>query len=480
MSSESKFRRPRAGLLAFSSRRFHDLGKGTATGTYFERIKKETLQIASALEGELELVETVEVTDYESLDEACRSIDAAAVDCIIAFFHSWAEDNVWIRFLRDYAKETPLLYYYPSKTGISYENLDDENDFVQFLADGGLVGMLVGSGSLKRRGREAKVISGSIGKVKDRIITYVEACRLRTILRESTFGIMPNHNEIMWSTYVDPYRLFSYGPELRFLGYQELYEAGEQVSDGEIQGWKRILDAKIERYDAIDEEKYDASLRYSIALNEIMKSYGLDAMTLNDVSVRIFEEIGLRPGFYHEGINERKSILCPEGDLGIAMAEFLLKMITGKQVNIIEPFYVDESRGIFCGGHAGPNDYTGSIDGEYVRTAVDARFAKTSYRYAGAPFAWLRIPPGQMTMLHVSECDGKLKMVVSLVEAIEGKHRINSYSHGEFKPVGSDVNTFFEQIMGIGTTQHFAVAPGDGREILIEFAQLTGIECSLV
>ncbi len=480
MSCNDKFRRPKIGLLALSSRRFKALGEGTASGRYDERITSESAQIINALCEEVELVFPCEVNDQESLKFAVKSLTLEEVDGILVFFHSWAEDNVWSRFLRDHAGDTPLIYYHPAKSRISYENCDDENDFVQFLTDGGLVGMLVGSGSLKRFGKEARIISGSIDSAKDRIIDHAKACRLRTILRSSTFAIMPTYNEIMWSTYIDPHRLFSYGPELRFISYRELFEVGEGIPEEKIAEWKEDLIQKYPLYDEIDERKFDASLRYSLALEQLMESYGIDALTLNDVSSRIFEEIGLRPGFYPESINENRSILCPEGDLGLAFAQYLLKQLSSEQVNTIEPFYVDESKDLFCAGHAGPNDYTHPSSRDHVKIAVDARFAKSPYKYAGAPFAWLRIPPGKMTMLHISEIDGTFKMVIALIESLEGEHMINGYAHGEFRPVGSEVNSFFEKILKVGTTQHFAVVPGDLRSILHEFGNLCGFECHMI
>lgn len=66
--------------------------------------------------------------------------------------------------------------------------------------------------------------------------------------------------------------------------------------------------------------------------------------------------------------------------------------------------------------------------------ARDVRFAKTSYKYAGAPFAWYRISPGRKTMAQLVECDGRYKLVATLVDSLEGGHILATYSHSIFRP----------------------------------------------
>ncbi|PKL25657.1 MAG: hypothetical protein CVV46_16170 [Spirochaetae bacterium HGW-Spirochaetae-2] len=475
MKKSEKDRKSRIGLLCIGSRRFKDLGTGTKSGTYVQRIEKETQAILENLEPGATVIYPGDVFDHEGLHHAVGRFSEHEVDCIVVVFHSWAEDNVWVSFLRDSCTDIPLVYYYPSKESIPFDTCDAEDDFVEFLSSGGLVGMLVGSGSIKRNDRTAKVFVGSIARIAGRILTYARLCAIRNILKKSRFGLMPAYNEIMWSTYLDPYQVFRMGPEVTFIGYDELSDISDAIDDSEIAAWKQDLLQSFSVDRQIAKEKFDASIRYSLGLLAIMKKYDLDVLTLNDVDMRLFEKIGLRPGFYPKEISESFSVLCPEADVGIAMAQYVLKLMSsGRQVNIIEPFYIDESHDLFCAGHAGPNDYNGPESKDNVKISIDTRFAKTHYRYAGAPFAWLRIAGGRMTMIHVSQCDGKLKLVASLVDSIDGHHSINGYTHSEFKTVGTDISDFFTQLMVIGTTQHFAVVQGDYIDQLRDFSDICG------
>ena len=474
MNRLEKERKPKIGFLFIACQRFRTLGEGSSGGNYVERLARETKAITEELSGELEIVSPGDIYDTNDLNRAIQAFAANKVDCILSLFHSWAEDRIWIRFLRESDSSIPLIYFYPAKESIAFEECGNENDFTEFLVSGGLVGSLVGSGSIKKMGRTAKVICGTIKQRKDDIIQYACLCKIRNILHQSRFGLMPAYNEVMWNTYIDPYRIFAYGPELTFVSYDELASISEKIPEKDINLLKEKLQNMYPSDAGVSEEKFMASVRYSIGLSKIMEHYDIDSLALNDVDFRLFEKIGLRPGFYSDEINESLSILCPEGDIGIAMAMYLLKLLTKKQVNIIEPFYIDTSRDLFCGGHAGPNDYNYPESRDYVKISIDARFAKSNYRYAGAPFAWLRIPPGEMTMVHISQIGNEIKLVAALVESLPGPHRINGYVHSEFRLHDRDINDFFSNIISIGTTQHFELVQGNYIEVMQDLASLCG------
>ena len=57
----------------------------------------------------------------------------------------------------------------------------------------------------------------------------------------------------------------------------------------------------------------------------------------------------------------------------------------------------------------GDHDYTDERYRHLVRISRDVRFAKSPYKYAGAPFAWYRIAPGLKTFAHFSEANGRFK-----------------------------------------------------------------------
>jgi L-arabinose isomerase len=280
----------------------------------------------------------------------------------------------------------------------------------------------------------------------------------------------------MWSTYIDPFNLFTrIGPELRFISYSSLVNEIGEITDNEVDVYKNELIANYKVMDDVDQDNFSASVRASLGLAKLAERFKLDAMVFNDVDPIMFELIGLRPGFYHPSFNKNISVLVPEADIGGGIITYILKLLSGKQVSFVEPFHIEAADNIFAGGHAGPNDYNDPDYSNNVKIAKDVRFAKTNFKYAGAPFAWYRIAAGRKTMAQLTENNGTYKLVSTLVDSIDGEHILASYSHGIFRPI-IPVKILFEEILKIGTTQHFALVDGDFRTELSILSELMGFE----
>lgn len=73
------------------------------------------------------------------------------------------------------------------------------------------------------------------------------------------------------------------------------------------------------------------------------------------------------------------------------------------------------------------------------------------------------------------ECDGRYKLVATLVDSLEGDHILATYSHSIFRPV-VPVERLFEEILKIGTTQHFAIVDGDYLRELGMLAEIMDFE----
>lgn len=474
--NKKKFEKAKAGLLLIASPRFKNLGQGLSRGTYHERKLKEVEEIVGLLQGELELVNPGIVYNCEDMEQAMKLFFVEKVDFIVANFLSWSEDFAWIRFLRD-MPEIPILFANIAKDQVSFEDTLDEDDFIDYLCAGTLVGSLEGSGSIPRTGRKnLKTVVGSKAEIYNEIISFSKVARVRSILRSSTLGLLANYNEAMWSTYIDPYRLFTrIGPELRFITYTALNEEIGNVTDSEVKAYKAELELKYPVMDDVDDAKFYAAVRGSLGLAKLTERLGIDIMVFNDIDVAMFELIGHRPSFYPETYERLKSVLVPEADMGAGIITYILKLISGKHVNFIEPFHIEAAKGTFAAGHAGPNDHTDPDFQKNVIIARDVRFAKTQYKYAGAPFAWYRFPAGRKTMAQLVEADGTYKLVCTLVDALDGRHLFATYSHGIFRPL-VPVKELFEQILKIGTTQHFALVDGDYRKELFTFAEMMEFE----
>ncbi|WP_372935114.1 hypothetical protein [Mariniphaga sediminis] len=474
--NNKKFEKSKAGLLLFASPRFRNLGEGLERGSYNERQSGKAKVIKESLEEEINIVFPGIIYGREEIEHAIKIFFSKGVNFVIVEFLSWSEDFAWIRFLRD-MPDIPIVFVNPVKERMTFKNSLEEDDFIDFLCSGTLVGSLEAAGSIPRLNRrKVHIVMGSREEVTEEIICFSRAARVKGILRQSTVGLLANYNELMWSTYVDPYNLFArIGPEIHFISYSTLADQIAKVSENEIKIYQDDLTSKYQIVKDVDPDKFTPSVRASLGLAKLTEQLGIDILIFNDVDPAMFELIGLRPGFYHPSLNNNISVVVPEADVGAGIITFIIKLISNKNVNFIEPFHIEATDNTFAGGHAGPNDYNNPAFPEYVKIARDVRFAKTNYKYAGAPFAWYRIPPGRKTMAQLTENNGSYKLVCTLVDSLEGEHILASYSHSIFRPV-VPVKELFEKVLKIGTTQHFAVADGDYRKELSLLAKMMGFE----
>src|SRR5690554_5074640 len=178
------------------------MGKETEA-TYEQRQQRLSNKIIEGAKNFCDVVDTGLIFEREELVKAMDTFYLEKVDFVLCSFLSWAEDFNWIRFLRDmYPIPILLVSIIPD---IEYTNTEYEGDFVQFLANGGLVGALEGSGSVTRFKRSMMKYSvGTIDQVLKETECFAKASMLRAKMLKENFGLLAQYNEVMWSTYIDP------------------------------------------------------------------------------------------------------------------------------------------------------------------------------------------------------------------------------------------------------------------------------------
>ena len=461
MNSKAKTRKPRAGLLLIASPRFKNLD-GPRRGTYHERKLKAVEDIKATMDF-LDLTDPGIVYERE---DALRAMDLfynEKVDFVYAEFLSWSEDFAWIRFLRD-CPDIPIIFCNVAKPRMTFETTLDEDDFVDYLCAGTLVGSLEASGSIKRVPRKnVKTVTGTREQITEKVRIFSRAALTRTVLRDSTVGLMANMNEAMWSTYIDNYDLFTkIGPQIRYLPYSDYGTQIENLTEEETKAYADSLTSRYPMMEDVEYDKFIGCVKATLAIKKMAEKNDIDCFVYNDIDQATFRTAGCRAGFYPQWFNENVSVLVPEADIGAGLATYILKLLSGRNVNFIEPFHIEDDFGTFAGGHAGPNDHNDPAWQQNVIISRDVRFAKTAWKYAGAPFAWYRISPGMKTVAGLYEENGRYKLITFMAESLPGKHLLATYSHTIFKPV-VPVKELFEKILNIGATQHFAIADGDWR-----------------
>ena len=205
-------RKPKIGLILIGAKRFRPLGAGTERGAYEVRKTAEADSFVERFSEFSEVVFPGIVYERDEAEAAARSFYNDKVDCAVAIFLSWAEDFAWIRFLRE-LPELPLMLASVVRDSLSITDTNDEDQFVDFLSAGALVGFQVASGSFIRFNRPmSDICVGTLEQVAARVRVFATAAKARSILRASRVSLLASYNEAMWATYVDPYNVFENRP----------------------------------------------------------------------------------------------------------------------------------------------------------------------------------------------------------------------------------------------------------------------------
>ena len=482
MDKVLKTSKPKAGLLLIASPRFKNLS-GPKRGTYGERKDNAVKDIKATMDF-LDLVDPGIVYEREDAERAMNLFYNEKVDFVYAEFLSWSEDFAWIRFLRD-CPQMPIIFCNVAKPKMTFETTLDEDDFVDYLCAGTLVGSLEGSGSVARTGRKnVRTVMGTREEITKKVRTFARAAKVRSVLRRSNVGLMANMNEAMWSTYIDNYDLFTkIGPEIHYLPYSDYGAEIENLTEEEVKAYADELTSKYKMMPDVEYDKFIGCVKATLAIKKMAEKNHIDCYVYNDIDQATFRTAGCRAGFYPQWFNENVSVLVPEADIGAGLITYILKLLSGKNVNFVEPFHIEDDFGTFAGGHAGPNDHNDPAWQDNVVISRDVRFAKTSWKYAGAPFAWYRFSPGMKTVAGLYEEDGRYKLITFQAESLSEKdtpqsskkHLLATYSHTIFKPV-VPVKELFEKILNIGATQHYAIVDGDYSAELEALAEIMGFE----
>ena len=225
----------------------------------------------------LELADPGIVYEREDAQKAMDLFYNEKVDFIYAEFLSWSEDFAWIRFLRD-CPDIPIIFCNVAKPRMTFETTLDEDDFVDYLCAGTLVGSLEGSGSIARVPRDnVKTVLGTREEITEKVRIFADAAKTRTILRHSNLGLMANMNEAMWSTYIDNYDLFTkIGPEIHYLPYSDYGTEIEKLSDREVQEYALELTSKYKVMPDVEDDKLIGCVKATLAIKKMAEKNDID------------------------------------------------------------------------------------------------------------------------------------------------------------------------------------------------------------
>ena len=434
-----------------------------------EILKKDALRVKTLLSKYTEIIDVGIVNNKEKAIRAYEIFRRERVNAIIVCYLAWGED-VLVLDVIERLPDVPLLLwaYVPcSKLPVSF-------NMVQLFRFSGPVATMQVSGPLKRMGKRFRVISGSLDNkdIYREIKRYLKAVRIISELRNLTVGLLPSFCDAMTGTHIEGDILKRYlGVTLQTITVKEYFDISKEISDSEIEKLVQLLKKKYAV--EVSNPALYKGVRASLGLLKIIERYNLKALAFNDLDRELHQSFGLRPCITLPGMFE-KTVISMEGDVGGAIAMYILKMLTEKPVMYTEIFTYEEKTNIFLAGHAGLHNINLANKRKKIRIVPDYEYMEVEKDTAAMQF---QANPGIVTMLNIFFNGKEFQMTVLKGKAIETSRVFDISPYIYIKP-DIPVNEFMKMVIQAGTTQHWAVVHQDVLDLLMPFADL-GINIKL-
>lgn len=458
------------GFLALAAQSFWDteMADSKFTDEALTRIR----EIEAALSVSHEVVSAGLVTTEKAATLAASKFDDAGIDALVACCFMWSEDQTLFRVLDAFPKVPLLVWSWTPGT-----TLPKTMRAVDLIKWSGPVGAQQTAGALRRAGREFAFVLGThtskqtIGVIED----FTTAAAVARSLKHSRIGLLPYRYVVMTNTWADEFELMSkLGVEVVNISVGELASSSAAVTAEEIR--KYVDDLKeIRILLEVSSEGLTQAVRVSLGFAKIVENLHLSAVSVSDLNDELHATLKCRPCLYLPSVFEHGTVVSSEGDLLGTVAELVLSRLSGKPVMFTEIFTYDEERNEVLVGHAGMHDIRLAENRASVTVTPDYEYPKET---AGV-WMYFTVKPGPVTLLAIASTKNGFHFVATRGEALPVNDKLRGYPCALVRlqtPLGS----FFDQTTAIGTTQHWALVPGDLRQRVARLASILGLECTVL
>ncbi len=442
--------KPKIGLLLLSAEWLTQIGADK--GFYRNlpgQLSKNGKAIARLLSRRLQIINPGIVNTREKSAGAAATFRKEKIDLLLICYLTWGEDYLFLEVIKKLPEIPVLLWCY-----VPSSRLPKKIDMAELFPLSGPVAAVQASGPLKKLNRPFGFVFGS-AENKDAvnyIFGYSRAARVAAGLKKTRIGLLPSFCNQMSGTHINKARLkCEVGPELVTISVGEYVGSVKKVSDKRVNDFVGGLKESY-RVDNVSGAALLKAGRVSLGLADVIDKYRLDGLALQDLDEELHRTLGLRPCLAVPALFE-KAVVSMEGDVGAAVAMFVLKRLTDKPVMYAEIFTFDEKKNAVLAGHAGMMDTRLAENQKEVRIVPDYEYFESEKETAAMLF---RAKSGKITLLSIFDDNKKFKMVISTGEAVGGKKIFEGSPHIYIK-LKTPLPEFFTTAVRTGMTQHWAI-----------------------
>ncbi len=454
---------------------------GLFTGGYFEywRMYPESLQ--KNVESDLERVRANFKKKFENVvcSETVDTLDAAEkaaqifqkenIDILVIAYGTYLPDFMTMHVINQ-LKGVPVVFFSVQGT----DKIDTKGNYEHSLRNSGVIGIAQITGTMKKLGRDYKVVVGSIDdeRAYKKLGTYIKAVQAVSDIRESNIGVIGNVFRGMYDLELSKTFLKSaFDVNVIYIQSGHLLAEWETVTEAEVKEVADKLLSRFKKRNITDDDVFRA-VRLAIAMKKLATRFRLDAMCFLDqhfVQKQTLTTARIGASLLME--NDDIIVTC-EGDLGGLVTMMLMKSISGIPALMGEWGEYDEelNTSLIMGHGIGvPALAKSDADITLTRTPEEWGFEGGGLNYE------LILKPGDATIAHIIETPEGYKMIVSPVESIEYPTLSYEELHAVLK-VKTPIKEYMEKVFESGVTHHAIVGVSDMSKELLAVSELLKID----
>jgi L-arabinose isomerase len=465
--------KPKIGLVVMANEWFW---KYKMFGSEFlELIEKDAESIRIKLSEFADVVDMGIVLNEKQAIDAIRNIKSGDADLLLVCPIIWTSDIPFIDMLKETPRDMPIILWFYSP----YERLPSKLSVSDFIRATGTVGAFQFSNVLKREERKFMVVVGTKGedRVYKEIYEYSKAARVAKELKNMKIGLLPWRYPDIANTWCDEFKITSrLGPKIVRISVSELYKVAQDIGEEEVNSFVNELKEKYEV--RVSERSLRVSARASLGLAKVFDKYDLNAVAIQDLEDELHELLKTRPCLYVASIFEKGRVVGMEGDIHTVIAMLILRKLTGQPVLFAEVYMFDKVENVMPMGHTTMLDINIAKNPKEIKIIPDCEYE--SFDEVEGAYMYFTGKEGTVTLLSLVDDVDNYRLIIGRGESIPiNGARIDGYSHILVRP-SLPVEEFLKKAAEAGAGQHWAVAYGDHVSILEKFADLTGLNKTVI
>jgi hypothetical protein len=409
------------------------------------------------------------VVDSQASLAACAAeIRSTEPDMIVLAYQTWSDGANLVSLLPELGGCPLVLWCY-----LPWRRFPRPATQAEMLRGSGPVGTFGALGILRNRDTPFLFTFGAPDD--PRLITDLRvagrAAQVRRMLQFTRFGLLPGQSDSAQGTYVDMNRLKEQlGPAIQSLTVDDLLREVNALDAARVDAYVSHLRERFQ-IENVSDDTLILAARAALGLLDLAESHGLDVMAVHTADTELGKAVGLRPALYPDLLDPSEVLFQPEGDLGAAVANYVLHHLTGSPTMMLEFWFWDEAKNQVVGGHGGMLNPALAAPGQ-AWISSDPTFCRPD-ESEGAQLQLLA-RPGRVTLFQLRFSRQGWQAVALSGVCLEGQPWVEAIPHAILR-LDSPIAHFLNRLAAVGATQHWIMAYGSVLHELEAFCQMENI-----